>query len=228
MGLAASALLVALCLAAFLTQTDFPQRISPSSGDADTPAAPTNAAKLPAPQSTAQEPDLVNWTVPSPPRESAPPRPPRFVQSGTIRMSAQERQARRLLLGSPGPAAEYRSSNPEEMPEASRVVAQRQMLLKRKELLAHPEFERVQRLTRATRDYKLQLWAQGSTDLARWVFEREVDLDASMSDGLPAPTTVSSIACPLVEAALLCEQLSYARCEAADGLRLLAEAACIN
>jgi hypothetical protein len=65
---------------------------------------------------------------------------------------------------------------------------------------------------------KRQLWGQGATALVVWLSDRELELEASMSDAPPRDEVLAHLTCPLAEAARTCRALGYRACTNMDTL----------
>jgi hypothetical protein len=166
--------------------------------------------------------------IPPPPEERAKGQTPKFISTSVVRMSGEERFARARLFAADGPESRYLALDPTTLPVDERIRAQRQMIEARRGRARDPALVPIRELRNATERFYRTLWSEGSTELARWVFERGVDLQGTMSDGPPDPSKVALVACALREAASLCEVLGYRRCSAADDLLAQSEDLCIE
>jgi len=198
------------------------------------PGVPTTAPAQPA---APQSPDASAGQKAAPPSPVIPPPPaaqpaheaPEFVSVSVVHMSREDRWARAVLFaGNEGPRGRYLALNPTELPADERIAAQRQMIREHREAMRSPVYQSMGRVGRAVDAYQRALWAEGSTELARWVFERRVELQGTTSDGPPDPEKVSLVACALGEAARQCQPSEIRECEAATALLKLTESLCLT
>lgn len=203
--------------------------VVPSSTPAADPGGIKEAPRSGSQPRSAQQPTQTRAgprPVPPPPMQAAPSVRPRFLMSTEIRMGAEERSRRRAAFAAPGPWAAYRSLPLAEMTEQERAKAQREAMAESRTIREDPSYRSGTDLLRAVHVYQRMVWGAGGGELARWLYERSVDVDGSLSDGLPDPTTMSRLACPLLDAARACAPLGYPRCDAAEDLEAAATRWC--